>query len=58
MSVLCLLGGMVMLPTAYDEYMRKKEKAGMLLKRESEEINTRKQSGKGTEITLINNNNL
>jgi len=56
LSTLCFMGGMIMLPTACEEYYRKKEKERKesLLPEKDQEVKSRKASTKMTaEITIL-----
>lgn len=56
LGCLCFMGGMIMLPTACQEYYRKQEKErkqSLLPKEEEEQIKSRKASAKITEITIL-----
>lgn len=51
---LCFVGGLIVTPTAYHEYVRKKEKEDILLRKESgDSTRNRKGSGKNTEIVAL-----
>ena len=55
LGCLCFMGGMIMLPTACGEYYRKqeKERKQSLLPKDEEQIKSRKESAKITEITIL-----